>query len=61
MRIARYLVGAVCCLIGGVWLLQGVGVLPGSFVTGQSKRAVYGGLVLLVGVSVLIAGKERRD
>ena len=61
MRIARYLVGAVCCLIGGVWLLQGVGVLPGSFVTGQSKRAVYGGLVLLVGVSVLIAGQERRD
>ena len=60
MRIIVYVVGALCCLMGGVWLLQGLGVLPGSFMTGQSKWAVYGGLLLLVGVSLLVAGKQRR-
>ena len=60
MRIALYLVGALCCLFGGVWLLQGIGVLPGSFMTGQSKWTVYGGVLLLVGVSLLVAGKQRR-
>ncbi|AHG92805.1 hypothetical protein J421_5270 (plasmid) [Gemmatirosa kalamazoonensis] len=60
MRIVRYVVGALCCLMGGVWLLQGIGVLPGSFMTGQSKWAVYGGLLLLVGVGLLVAGRQRR-
>jgi hypothetical protein len=36
-----------------VWFLQGVGVLPGSFMTGQTKWAVYGGGAIVVGAGVL--------
>ena len=60
MRIASYVAGALCCLMGGVWFLQGINVLPGSFMTGQTKWAVYGALLLLVGVGLLVAGKRRR-
>jgi hypothetical protein len=28
-------VGAVAILLGTVWMLQGIGALPGSFMTGQ--------------------------
>lgn len=59
MRIAFYIFGALCVLMGGVWFLQGINVLPGSFMTGQTKWAVYGGLLLAVGVAVLIMAKRR--
>ena len=60
MRIAMNVAGALCVLMGGVWFLQGINVLPGSFMTGQTKWAVYGGLLLAVGVSVVIAANRRR-
>ena len=59
MRIAFYILGALCVLMGSVWFLQGINVLPGSFMTGQIKWAVYGGLLLAVGVGVLIVATRR--
>ena len=61
MRILSYVAGALCCLMGGVWFLQGINVLPGSFMTGQTKWAVYGGLLLLAGVGLLVTGRRRRS
>jgi hypothetical protein len=60
MRIALNVVGALCVLTGGVWFLQGVNVLPGSFMTGQTKWAIYGGALLLVGAAVLVSANRRR-
>ena len=38
MRRSLLTVLAVLCdVTGGVWILQGIGVLPGSFMTGQAK------------------------
>lgn len=34
---------------GGVWVLQGVNILPRSFMTGQIEWAIYGGLAILLG------------
>ena len=53
-------VGSFCLLIGCVWILQGINVLPGSFMTGQTKWAVYGALVLVAGIGLLIAANHRR-
>jgi hypothetical protein len=39
-------------LIGCVWFLQGINVLPGSFMTGQTKWAVYGGITFVIGLAV---------
>ena len=60
MRIASTVVGVLCLLVGCVWFLQGMNVLPGSFMTGQTKWAVYGGLLFIAGVAVLVAANRRR-
>jgi hypothetical protein len=60
MRIALNVAGALCLLMGCVWFLQGINVLPGSFMTGQTKWAVYGGLLAIVGVCLLIAANRGR-
>jgi hypothetical protein len=38
----------LCDLTGGVWILQGIGVLPGSFMTGDIVWAAIGAVLLLV-------------
>jgi len=60
MRIAMNVAGVLFVLVGCVWFLQGINILPGSFMTGQKKWAVYGGLLLLAGVGLLIAANRRR-
>jgi hypothetical protein len=54
-------VGGLMLLVGGVWFLQGMGVLPGSFMTGSVFWAVLGGLVALAGLTSLAIDKLRRD
>jgi hypothetical protein len=60
MRIAFNVVGILCLLSGGVWFLQGINIIPGSFMTGQTKWAVYGGLLLVAGIGLLIVANRRR-
>ena len=38
----------LCGLTGIVWILQGIGVLPGSFMTGQIVWAAIGSVLLFV-------------
>ena len=61
MRIVLNIVGVVCSLIGCVWILQGINILPGSFMTGQTKWAIYGSLLLVIGVGLLIRANRRLD
>jgi hypothetical protein len=53
-------VGVLCLLTGGVWFLQGINVLPGSFMTGQKKWAVYGGVMIVVGIAAIVGARSRR-
>ncbi|MDP9479781.1 MAG: hypothetical protein M3R38_29670 [Actinomycetota bacterium] len=56
MRWSLLVLGGLMVVVGGTWLLQGVGILPGSFMTGQVFWAVVGTLVLVVGVGLVYAG-----
>jgi hypothetical protein len=60
MRIALNVLGALLVLFGCVWFLQGINVLPGSFMTGQIRWAVYGGIAVVAGIVVLVAANRRR-
>jgi hypothetical protein len=60
MRITLNILGIVFLFVGGVWFLQGVNILPDSFMTGQTKWAVYGGILGLAGIGVLIAANRSR-
>lgn len=61
MKIASNIVGVLLVFIGSVWFLQGINVLPGSFMTGQTKWAVRGGIAAAVGVAVLLWGNRKRQ
>jgi hypothetical protein len=54
MKIILNIIGVLLILAGGVWFLQGINVLPGSFMTGQIRWAVYGGIAILAGIGLLV-------
>jgi hypothetical protein len=60
MRIVLNILGVLCLLLGFVWVLQGINILPGSFMTGQTKWAIYGGVLAIVGIAVLMKANPRR-
>jgi len=60
MKVALNIVGGVFVLFGAIWFLQGINVLPGSFMTGQIRWAVYGGLAVAAGIALLVAANLRR-
>jgi len=60
MRIVLRSVGVLLAVIGVIWILQGINILPGSFMTGQMQWAVYGGIALVAGIAMLIAARRLR-
>jgi hypothetical protein len=61
LRIALSLVGVLMVLMGATWFLQGINVLPGSFMTGQIKWAYYGGIAAIAGVGLIVAANRSRS
>jgi len=49
-RIWAIVIGVVFGLVGAVWVLQGVGLLKGSFMTGEPIWAIIG--LVLLGFSI---------
>jgi type IV secretory pathway VirB6-like protein len=60
MKIGLNILGVLLVALGGIWFLQGINVLPGSFMTGQIRWAVYGGVAFAAGTAILIASNRRR-
>ena len=60
MKILLNIVGAILLIIGTVWFLQGINVLPGSFMSGQTQWAVRGGIAAIAGIAVLLWGMKKR-
>ena len=53
MKKALLFAGALLVLTGIVWILQGINVLPGSFMTGQIRWAYAGIVAAMIGGGVL--------
>lgn len=60
MKIALNIVGGLMVLFGAIWFLQGINVLPGSFMTGDIHWAFYGGIAVAVGAFVLLKANRRQ-
>lgn len=61
MKLGMRTLGIVLIAVGLIWFLQGIGVLPGSFMTGQIRWAVYGGIAIAVGVVLLVLAHRQRQ
>ena len=59
MRSVLTIVGLILVAFGLIWILQGIGVLPGSFMSGQPKWALIGSVTALCGVGLAAAARRR--
>jgi hypothetical protein len=61
MKIVLNIVGGLLVLMGTIWFLQGINVLPGSFMTGQIRWAVRGGIAAVVGIALLLWANRKQQ
>jgi hypothetical protein len=39
-------------LTGGIWILQGINILPGSYMTGNPQWAINGAITVLISIGL---------
>lgn len=61
MRTTLYIIGGFLIIVGAVWFLQGINVLPGSFMSGQIEWAIYGGIAVVAGIALLLKANRPRQ
>ena len=54
-------VGLLAVVLGGLWTLQGLGVVGGSVMSGVRIWATIGPIVSLVGLVLIVLGVRRRS
>jgi len=59
VRLALTILGVLMILMGCVWTLQGFNILPGSFMTGDLKWAIYGSVLALAGIALVVWSRRR--
>lgn len=64
MRIVSTLLGLLLVLMGGVWILQGLGLARGalarSFMQGDQHWALYGAILFMIGVCQIVWSNTRQ-
>ncbi|MEJ2600949.1 MAG: hypothetical protein P8Z00_21635 [Anaerolineales bacterium] len=53
--------GVLLIIIGIIWILQGINILPGSFMTGQILYAFLGIGLDIIGLALLIFTNRSRE
>ena len=59
VRTVMIVIGVIALLVGIVWGGQGLGVIPGSFMTGDRTWFYIGLGVVIVGLVLLLIGLRR--
>ena len=54
------IIGVVLVLVGGLWALQGLGLVGGSFMTGSTAWLVIGLVTVVMGVALLVPRRSHR-
>ena len=60
MRWGLIVLGLIAILIGGVWFLQGIGILLGSPMTSVPLWEFLGAVLVIVGLVLIIVGVRGR-
>jgi len=61
MRYLWIVIGGLAVLAGVVWTLQGLNILGGSTMSGDSTWAIVGPIVAVVGMLAILVGLRRKD
>jgi len=60
MKIFLVILGILVILAGGTFFLQGINVLPRSYMTGDPQWAINGGIMIVVGIGLIIWAQRRK-
>jgi hypothetical protein len=60
MKLLLRILSICLILVGIIWILQGINVLPGSFMTGQIQWAYRGAFAAVIGAAILFFTERRR-
>ena len=60
MKTLVNVIGIVILLAGGTFFLQGINILPGSFMTGDPQWAINGGVMTVVALALLFWAHRRK-
>lgn len=58
-RTAMITVGVIALILGGVWIGQGMNLIPGSFMTGSLMWLSIGFIVAIIGIILILLGLRR--
>ncbi|HEX6655631.1 MAG TPA: LPXTG cell wall anchor domain-containing protein [Candidatus Limnocylindria bacterium] len=59
MRTLSLVIAGLAILAGGTFFLQGIGVLPGSYMTGDPTWAWIGGALVIGGLGLIVWSRRR--
>jgi hypothetical protein len=59
LKLMLAVIAVMMVIVGGIWILQGINVLPGSFMTGRMEWAWRGGALAIVGVGLFWLARRK--
>ncbi|KKK68681.1 hypothetical protein LCGC14_2941590 [marine sediment metagenome] len=60
MKIVLNIIAILLILSSVVWFFQGINIIPGSFMTGQTQWSIYGALAFAIAIGLLIFVNTRK-
>lgn len=60
MKVFLNILSIVLILAGGTFFLQGINLLPGSYMTGDPQWAINGGVMILIALGLLLWVNRRK-
>ncbi len=59
MKLILQIVAVILILGGAVFFLQGINVLPGSYMSGDPQWAINGGIMIVVGAGLIFFARRK--
>jgi hypothetical protein len=60
MKLTLNILATLIFLSGLIWFLQGINVLPGSFMTGDPQWAINGAIMMVAALVIFFFANRRR-
>jgi hypothetical protein len=60
MKTFLNIIAVLLILAGGTFFLQGINILPGSYMTGDPTWAIIGGVMIVIGITLMLWASRRR-
>jgi hypothetical protein len=60
MKTLLTIIAVIILLTGGTFFLQGINILPGSFMTGDPQWAINGSMMIVIALGLLFWANRRK-